>query len=102
MLLLICQTIIRVESISVPVIAAIIGLAFGGVLELALACDKRIASQDVKIGLTETALAIIPGAGGTQRLPRLIGIGPAKRLIYTAKPINATKAYELGDRKSVV
>jgi len=99
---LIGQTIGRVESIAVPVIAALNGVAFGGGLELALACDIRIASQDVKIGLTETALAIIPGAGGTQRLPRLIGIGPAKRLIYTAKPINATKAYELGIFEEVV
>src|SRR5690625_2024964 len=99
---LIGQTIGRVESIAVPVIAALNGVAFGGGLELALACDIRIASQDVKIGLTETALAIIPGAGGTQRLPRLIGIGPAKRLINTAKPINATKAYELGIFEEVV
>src|SRR5690625_3843486 len=93
---LIGQTIGRVENIAVPVIAAINGVAFGGGLELALACDLRIATHEAKIGLTETSLAIIPGAGGTQRLPRLIGIGPAKRLIYTAKRIDANEAYELG------
>src|SRR5699024_2283843 len=77
------NTINRIEEIPVPVIAAINGVAFGGGLELALACDIRILSEDAVVGLTETSLAIIPGAGGTQRLPRLIGLGQAKRLIYT-------------------
>lgn len=96
------QTIEKVEKIAVPVIAAINGVAFGGGLELALACDIRIAVENVKLGLTETSLAIIPGAGGTQRLPRLIGIGPAKKLIYTAKRIDAHEAYELGILEDVV
>lgn len=90
------KTISHIEAIPVPVIAALNGAAFGGGLELALACDIRIASDTVKVGLTETSLAIIPGAGGTQRLPRLIGIGQAKRLIYTANPIDANEAYNLG------
>lgn len=85
-----------IEKIDVPVIAAINGVAFGGGLELALACDLRIAANHVKLGLTETSLAIIPGAGGTQRLPRLIGIGQAKLLIYTAKTISAEDALATG------
>src|SRR5699024_337994 len=65
-------------------------------LELALACDFRIAASSAKMGLTETSLAIIPGAGGTQRLPRIIGPSQAKRLIYTAKPIDASEALNIG------
>jgi len=90
------DTINRIDQINVPVIAALNGVAFGGGLELALACDIRIASQHVKVGLTETSLAIIPGAGGTQRLTRLIGLGQAKRLIYTATPVTAQEALQLG------
>lgn len=90
------ETILNIEKIQVPVIAAINGVAFGGGLELALACDIRLAANHVNIGLTETSLAIIPGAGGTQRLPRLIGTGQAKRLIYTAVPIDAEEAYKIG------
>ncbi|SHF54405.1 enoyl-CoA hydratase [Ornithinibacillus halophilus] len=90
------QTVNAVENIKVPVISALNGVAFGGGLELALACDFRIAATNTKVGLTETSLAIIPGAGGTQRLPRLIGIGQAKRLIYTAKPVSVEEAYKLG------
>lgn len=93
---LIGQTIDKVESLPMPVIAAINGVAFGGGLELALACDLRVASKEAKLGLTETSLAIIPGAGGTQRLPRLIGLGQAKKLIYTAQRINGESALELG------
>lgn len=93
---LISSTVTRVEQMKMPVIAAINGVAFGGGLELALACDLRVAADHVKLGLTETSLAIIPGAGGTQRLPRLIGIGQAKRLIYTAKPVSAHEAMSLG------
>ncbi|GGA62101.1 enoyl-CoA hydratase [Ornithinibacillus halotolerans] len=86
------KTVTNIESIEVPVIAAINGVAFGGGLELALACDIRIAADTASMGLTETSLAIIPGAGGTQRLPRLIGIGRAKQLIFTAKRITAAEA----------
>lgn len=90
------KTITAVENMNMPVIAALNGAAFGGGLELALACDIRIASADAKLGLPETSLAIIPGAGGTQRLPRLVGLGHAKRLIYSAKPISAKDAYAIG------
>ena len=61
----------------------------GGGTELSLACDFRIAAESASLGLTETTLAIIPGAGGTQRLPRLIGVGRAKELIYTGRRISA-------------
>ncbi|MDC3415042.1 enoyl-CoA hydratase-related protein [Aquibacillus sp. 3ASR75-11] len=89
------DTINRIEQIQVPTIAAINGAAFGGGLELALACDIRIASVHAKMGLTETSLGIIPGAGGTQRLARLIGLGQAKRLIFTAESIDAASAFSL-------
>ncbi|MFC4023033.1 enoyl-CoA hydratase [Oceanobacillus longus] len=90
------ETTTAIEKMKMPVIAAINGAAYGGGLELALACDLRIAARGVKLGLTETSLAIIPGAGGTQRLPRLVGLGHAKRLIYTAKPIDANEALSIG------
>lgn len=93
---LIGRTVNHFEEIAQPVIAAINGVAFGGGLELALACDIRMASSTAKLGLTETALGIIPGAGGTQRLPRLIGIGKAKELIYTARRLSAEEAYRYG------
>lgn len=90
------QTVDNIAGIKVPVIAAINSAAFGGGLELALACDIRIAHSASRLGLTETSLAIIPGAGGTQRLPRLIGLGQAKKLIYTAKPVTAIEALDIG------
>ena len=91
-----------VEQLRVPVIAAINGFAFGGGMELALACDLRIAANNAVMGLTETSLAIIPGAGGTQRLPRIVGIAKAKELIYTARRINAQTALEIGLVNKVV
>lgn len=93
---LIRETINEFEQLPQPVICAINGGAFGGGLELALACDIRIAADTAKMGLTETSLAIIPGAGGTQRLPRLIGKGRAKELIFTAKRISAFEAEKFG------
>lgn len=90
------DTINRIERLSMPVICALNGVALGGGLELALACDIRMAASHVKVGLTETTLAIIPGAGGTQRLPRLIGRGQAKRLIFTGKKITAKEAFQIG------
>lgn len=84
------------EQLPQPVIAAVNGVAFGGGTELALACDFRIASETAKFGLTETSLGIIPGAGGTQRLPRLIGKGRAKELIFTARQIDAQEALAIG------
>jgi methylglutaconyl-CoA hydratase len=96
------KTISQIEALEVPVIAALNGVAFGGGLELALACDIRIARDDITLGLTETSLAIIPGAGGTQRLPRLIGLGRAKQLIYTARPISAKDALNIGLLEEIV
>eukprot|EP00467_Chlorarachnion_reptans_P003058 CAMPEP_0114519580 /NCGR_PEP_ID=MMETSP0109-20121206/19091_1 /TAXON_ID=29199 /ORGANISM="Chlorarachnion reptans, Strain CCCM449" /LENGTH=298 /DNA_ID=CAMNT_0001700353 /DNA_START=78 /DNA_END=974 /DNA_ORIENTATION=+ len=83
-------------NVSVPVIAAIDGAALGGGLEIALACDMRVASDNAKMGLVETKLAIIPGAGGTQRLPRLVGPAIAKELVFTAKIINGSEAKDIG------
>ncbi|TVY08609.1 enoyl-CoA hydratase [Paenibacillus cremeus] len=93
---LIRATVNAVEALPMPVIAAINGAAFGGGLELALACDLRIMAETAKVGLTETALGIIPGAGGTQRLPRLIGVGRAKELIFTARRVEAEEALQIG------
>lgn len=93
---LVRDTINSLESLPQPVIAAVNGAAFGGGTELALACDIRIASETAKLGLTETSLGIIPGAGGTQRLPRLVGKGRAKELIFTARRIDAKEALEIG------
>jgi methylglutaconyl-CoA hydratase len=93
---LIRETINQVEQLPQPVIAALNGSAFGGGLELALACDIRVAVDTAQLGLTETSLGIIPGAGGTQRLPRLIGIGKAKELIFTAKRITTQEAAQIG------
>lgn len=85
-----------VENMEMPVIGLLNGAAFGGGLELALGCDIRLAASHAKVGLTETSLAIIPGAGGTQRLPRLIGMGKAKKMIFSAQPVTADKALEMG------
>ncbi|MFT5732291.1 MAG: enoyl-CoA hydratase/carnithine racemase [Planctomycetota bacterium] len=79
-----------------PTIAVVQGFAFGGGTELMLACDLRIAASEASFGLTETTLAIIPGAGGTQRLPRLIGASRAKDLILTGRKINAEEAERIG------
>lgn len=90
-----------IENINKPVIAAVNGIALGGGTELALASDIRIASTNASLGLTETRLAIIPGAGGTQRLPRLIGKGKAKELIFTGRRVDAAEALEIGLANSV-
>jgi len=84
------------ETLPMPVIAAMDGVALGGGLEMALACDLRVASSDARLGLTETKLAIIPGGGGTQRLPRVIGPALAKELIYTARVVLGPEAAQLG------
>lgn len=79
-----------------PIIAAIRGYAFGGGLEMALACDIRIAGDDAQLGLTEINLAIIPGGGGTQRLPRLVGRGKALEMILTGARLPADEALRIG------
>ena len=84
------------DKLGMPVIAAIDGVALGGGLEMALACDLRVASTDAKLGLTETRLAIIPGGGGTQRLPRVIGPAKARELIYTARVLGGAEAERIG------
>jgi enoyl-CoA hydratase len=91
-----------VADLPQPTIAAVNGYAFGGGFELMLACDFRIAVQEAVMGLTELSWAIIPGAGGTQRLPRLIGEAKAKELIFTARKITAEEAYHYGLLTKVV
>ncbi|ESU32546.1 hypothetical protein G3A_10840 [Bacillus sp. 17376] len=91
-----------VDQLPQPTIAAINGFAFGGGMELALACDFRVAAAGTQMGLTETSLAIIPGAGGTQRLPRLIGQAKALELILTARRLKAEEALEYGLITAVV
>ncbi|MGD9817315.1 MAG: enoyl-CoA hydratase-related protein [Desulfomonilaceae bacterium] len=86
----------RVAELPKPVIAAVNGYAFGGGLELALACDIRIAAKTAVVGLTETSLAVIPGAGGTQRLPRVVGLARAKDMIFRARRITAELGLEYG------
>ncbi len=91
-----------VENCSKPTIAAINGFALGGGCELALACDIRIASDTAKIGQPEVTIGICPGWGGTQRLPRIIGIAKAKDLIYTGRQVKADEAKEMGLVNKVV
>ena len=86
----------RIEGCPKPVIAAIHGVALGGGFELALACHYRAGTPSARIGLTEVKLGLIPGAGGTQRLPRLIGAAPALDMILSAEPVSATEARRLG------
>lgn len=85
----------NLEQMPMPVIGAIDGAALGGGLEMALACDIRIVADTAKLGLIETKLAIIPGAGGTQRLSRIVGPATAKELIYTSRILNGNEAKEL-------
>ena len=87
---------LQIERLRIPVIAAINGFCLGGGNELAMACDIRYASEKAKFGQPEVGLGITPGAGGTQRLPRLIGAGKAKELLYTGRVIGAQEAYEIG------
>lgn len=85
-----------IENLSTPAIAAVNGFALGGGLELAMSCHFRIASNNAKMGLPEVSLGVIPGYGGTQRLPQLIGKGRAMEMIMTASMISAEKALEYG------
>ncbi len=86
----------RIEELPKPVVAAVNGYALGGGCELALACHLRIASENASFGQPEVSLGIIPGFGGTQRLPRLVGRGIATELILTGERIGAQRAYEIG------
>jgi enoyl-CoA hydratase len=86
----------RIEGLSKPVIAAVNGHAFGGGLELILASDLAVAVEDALLGQTEVNVGLIPGAGGSQRLPRHVGIKKAKEMIFTGKPITAKEAESLG------
>ncbi|RJF73242.1 enoyl-CoA hydratase [Deinococcus cavernae] len=86
----------QISNLPIPVIAAINGFALGGGFELALACDIRVASPRARLGLPEVTLGVIPGFGGTQRLPRLIGAGRALDLLLTARQISAEEALQMG------
>ena len=86
----------RLDFFPVPTIAAIEGHCLGGGLELALACDLRVASEASRLGLPEVTLGVFPAGGGTERLPRLIGESRARELIYTGEPVDAQEAWRIG------
>lgn len=86
----------RIETSRLPVVAAVNGIAYGGGNELAMAADIRLAAKRARFGQPEVNLGIIPGWGGTVRLPRLVGMGPARRLLLTGDPIDAQEAYRIG------
>ena len=91
-----------IQNLPIPVISAVNGIALGGGTEVALASDIRIASETASMGLTETRLAIIPGGGGTQRLPRIVGVAKAKELIFTGRRVDAAEALDIGLVNQVV
>ncbi|MBU5488819.1 short-chain-enoyl-CoA hydratase [Clostridium sp. MSJ-8] len=92
----------RIETLNKPVIAAVSGFALGGGCEISMACDIRIASDKAVFGQPEVGLGITPGFGGTQRLARIVGLGKAKEMIYTAQNIKADEAYRIGLVNKVV
>ena len=93
---------LMIENFPLPVIAAVNGFALGGGCELAMSCDIRICSDNAMFGQPEVGLGITPGFGGTQRLPRLVGMGMAKQLLYTARNIDAAEALRIGLVNAVV
>ncbi len=92
----------RIEDFAVPTIAAIRGFALGGGCELAIACDLRVAGESAKLGQPEVKLGIIPAAGGTYRLPRLVGLGRARELIFTGRIVDAQEGLRIGLLNTVV
>ncbi len=90
------QTFFRIENLPIPVIAAVNGYTLGGGCELAMACDIRVASRKAVFGLPEVSLGLIPGYAGTQRLPRLIGLGNAMKCILSGEKVVAEEAYRMG------
>ena len=96
------QTFRAIETLRKPVVAAINGFALGGGLELAMACTVRFAAEDAKLGQPEVKLGLIPGYGGTQRLPRLVGRGRALELLLSGEPVTAAEAYRIGLVNAVV
>ena len=93
---------LMIENFPLPVIAAVNGFALGGGCELSMACDIRICSENAMFGQPEVGLGITPGFGGTQRLPRIVGLGMAKQLLYTARNIDAAEALRIGLVNAVV
>lgn len=98
----VAETILQLEALPKPTIAAISGYAFGGGLELAMGADFRYLAEDAKVGQPEINLGIIPGAGGTQRLPRLIGYQRAKELVFSGRHVGAAEALEMALADKVV
>ena len=93
---------LMIENFPLPVIAAVNGFALGGGCELAMSCDIRVCSDNAMFGQPEVGLGITPGFGGTQRLPRIVGLGMAKQLLYTARNIDANEALRIGLVNAVV
>ena len=89
-------SLLKVSHLGKPTIAAVNGLALGGGLEVAMACDLRVVAANAQLGQPEIKLGLFPGAGGTQRLPRLVGAGRAKELMYLGEPISAEEAHRIG------
>ncbi|RDU24024.1 enoyl-CoA hydratase-related protein [Anaerosacchariphilus polymeriproducens] len=102
MALLAAESFAKLENMPQVTIAAVNGFALGGGCEISMACDIRVASENAKFGQPECGLGILPGFGGTQRLPRLVGKGRAKELIFTCDMIDAQEAYRIGLANKVV
>jgi enoyl-CoA hydratase/carnithine racemase len=94
--------LLKIAHLGKPTVAAVNGLALGGGLEVAMACDIRVVAENAQLGQPEIKLGLFPGAGGTQRLPRLVGAGVAKELMYLGDPIDAAEAHRIGLANRVV